>query len=484
MSTRRSKEKKKEEAAESEKQLDTHLFTPYGWCIPLPPNFSNAVTIIKAYEASSSPYKTVVEKAIKNGEIGWRDTLDFTARETSGPEDATDVRRYLVVGLSYSGLIPDKLSKNALTGLKRVFVGNVANEANLIKLPTDARPIIVVTPVTDEKPARTNFYALVCPKKNLCTPCQIGKHMVFYLARFRDNTTTFATRGTNWNELILAEAFRPALDPVTSSKSRRVHKAKTSSKLVLEPVLSIRNQLSLHISCFLQSKETWHLEQALAVLKQAETDLAYMPPPSNEALLKFLDLDEASFDEGDAEKMIAEVEALWPGSMQTTPSDLVLVKQQIQRDKLFIEYRLVRGFLTQVAISVRTGLEDDLPVNFLVKEVLRVTKTIMGETAIPKPLPVDEHSRLLISILKALRDIKTAGDRFQEGLQDDCGDALATGNLEDIWKKAAECVDQDGLRLWMGQAGRYLIAAKATKERGLGELVGDLVEVMEKLKLE
>jgi hypothetical protein len=58
-----------------------------------------------------------------------------------------------------------------------------------------------------------------------------------------------------------------------------------------------------------------------------------------------------------------------------------------------------------------------------------------------------------------------------------------TGTLQDVWEKYANALDTDAAKLAWFEAARYLTAAQKHKQRGLGEMVEDMVEVLEKMKL-
>lgn len=89
--------------------------------------------------------------------------------------------------------------------------------------------------------------------------------------------------------------------------------SRDTTKVVLEPVVSLKNSIAFHISAYSRKLETWHLQRALQLMEQADEDPKYMPAPSNAALIAFLNNEEEDSGEADAEAMNKEIAELWPG---------------------------------------------------------------------------------------------------------------------------------------------------------------------------
>lgn len=73
--------------------------------------------------------------------------------------------------------------------------------------------------------------------------------------------------------------------------------SRDTTKVVLEPVVSLKNSI----------------ERALQLMEQADEDPKYMPAPSNTALMAFLNNEEEDSGEADADAMNKEITELWPG---------------------------------------------------------------------------------------------------------------------------------------------------------------------------
>ncbi|KAM0314645.1 hypothetical protein ACHAO8_004479 [Botrytis cinerea] len=119
---------------------------------------------------------------------------------------------------------------------------------------------------------------------------------VFYLAKYRDSSTTRNGRVAGCNKLAAKEATQRAPPAVLSKKQARYGKARETL-----------------LSAYSRKLETWHLQRALQLMEQADEDPKYMPAPSNAALIAFLNNEEEDSGEADAEAMNKEIAELWPG---------------------------------------------------------------------------------------------------------------------------------------------------------------------------
>ena len=58
-----------------------------------------------------------------------------------------------------------------------------------------------------------------------------------------------------------------------------------------------------------------------------------------------------------------------------------------------------------------------------------------------------------------------------------------TGTLQDVWEKYANALDTDAAKLSWFEAARYLTAAQKHKQRGLDDMISDLVEALDEMRL-
>ncbi|KAF7929346.1 uncharacterized protein EAE98_005264 [Botrytis deweyae] len=223
--------------------------------------------------------------------------------------------------------LPAAIEKKCPTVNKGGVVGTKTEDGNKVDLHGSIAPYLVVTPELSEDgkggTGRTNLYALIVEKpapNGLFLPTIVLQSKVFYLARDRNSSTTRDKRASEWNKLAAKEAF------------------------LLEPVLSLKNGIGFHVSSYLRTSETWHLQKVLALMEEADEDLKHMPAPSNTALLAFFDNENENFGEDDAEIINKEMVELWSGFEKISTGDLLVLKRQIMGADMFIEYKLLRYF--------------------------------------------------------------------------------------------------------------------------------------------
>lgn len=462
-------------------QIEGYAFNVFGWAMQIPADelaVAHGSMIINAYEPSGTPWEKAVAAMTKKGEDPWRKPLSLTPRESDVSEEA-GVQRYLLVGITCTDLKAEHFRKHK-SQAKQKPVGTHLDPSSIIR--SEGLPLMVVTQIQESEQPKTDLFVLLRPKLGLCTPFHVGQKECFYLPVFRDETTDLKQRGPAWNQLVAKQALRPS-DRVLSAKQMAYKKARNTSKVVLEPKVALQNEISCLAECFAKTGEMWHLEELASILQQADEDLIYIPPASNTAMRKFVD-NEEEFADGDAALMVEELGQLWPDLEGIDATDLEMLKEALVRVDIVLEYRLMRPFLAEAFFQIqkRREAEDGLP-DVAEEAVATVRRVLVScEPAVPILTP-DDESFLLPAITTALKNMLKAAGAFDKRLKDNSGDQTMTGTLHDVWEKYANALDTDAAKLAWFEAARYLTAAQKHKQRGLGEMIEDMVEVLEKMKL-
>ncbi|KAF8854059.1 hypothetical protein BDZ45DRAFT_657175 [Acephala macrosclerotiorum] len=345
---------------------------------------------------------------------------------------------------------------------------------------------MVVTQVQETEQPKVDLFVLLRPKRGLCTPHHIGQQNCFYLPKFRDGSTVLKERGPAWNALVAKQALRPS-DRVLSKKQMAYKKARNTSKVVLEPAVSLQNSICTHVECFAESSDMWHLQEISSILEQADQDLLFMPIASNTAMRKFVDNEEefedgdSTTEGGDAALMLEEVRALWPDLKEIDAADLAFLKRQLMTQDVTLEYRLLRPFLFEACYRLRAFDNlSDVSTN-VVADVLGSVQRIVGTCESAAPIiTADDQALLLPAITMTLKNMLQAAQKFDKGLLDSCGDQTMTGTLQDVWEKYANALDTDAAKLSWMEAARYMVAAFKYKQRGLSDMLAEVVETLEK----
>jgi len=388
------------ERPEPAKQKDDYLFNIGGWAMEMPNEIvanAHAPIIINAYEPAG-PWEKAVSAMERKGENPWRSSLSLTERESS-PNEEAGIHRYLLVGFAMSDYKSEHLKKHH-SQQKQQPVGTHLNPEGVVQ--SEQLPLMVVVQIQDTELSKVDLWVLLRPKLGLCAPYHIGQKYCFYLPMFRDGTTDFKQRGPAWNSLVMKQAFRPS-DAAPSQKQLAYKRARNTSKVVLEPRVSLQNAISSLVECFAKSGQTWHLKELKTILEQADDDLAFVPIAENIAMRKFVCNDEEfeEGDEGDAAVMVKELHALWPDLTEITAPDLATLKAVLVQQNLFLEYRLLRPFLAEACFQIRklreAGKEaGEDAVDGVAKDALGTVQRIMGTHQSAAPILTASDESLLL----------------------------------------------------------------------------------------
>ena len=416
MSSRRARAAAKGEPAPAE-QIEGYVFNVFGWAMQIPadePVFAGGTMIINAYEPSGTPWEKGIVAMQKNGEVPFRSSLSLTPRESDDSEEG-GVQRYLLVGITCTDLEPEHFKKHK-SQMKQKPVGTHLDPDSIISIiDKDRLPLMVVTQIQESEQQKTDLFVLLRPKRGLCTPYHVGQKECFYLPIFRDNTTDLKQRGPAWNQIVAKHALRPS-DRELSAKQIAYKKARNTSKVVLDPKVALQNEILCLAESFAKTGEIWHIQELASILEQADEDLIYIPPASNTAMRKFVD-NEEEFEDGDAILMVQELGQLWPDLEQIDATDLEMLKGDLIRGDITLEYQLIRPFISEAIFQIRKreGAEDGL-LDVAEEAVATVRRVLVNcESAVPILAP-DEESLLLSSITAALKNIQKAARTFDKAL--------------------------------------------------------------------
>ena len=149
------------------------------------------------------------------------------------PEETAN--RYLVVSLLPPNLSPHHRKQNPGVE-KQELVGNRKPQKLVPDSGKDGlSPFIVVMPITEKAPKAIKLFVLR-PKSDFCTPFTAHQKDSLHFKEFRDGSTSFTARGTNWNRKV-GDAVKQLFGSkaAQSEKQRRFKKAHDPGYIGLEP---------------------------------------------------------------------------------------------------------------------------------------------------------------------------------------------------------------------------------------------------------
>jgi hypothetical protein len=490
------------------KQMLDYAFNLYGWAIEIPAELRMGPIFINAEEDSSTPWETATKTAQAKGQNPFRSSISFTASEMREQVEPGE-RKYLVVGITFHKLGDLEPKWNKIVN-KAQPVGHVIKDNIISSKDGDMLPILVVTKVLEEE-SNIHLRALINPRNGLCRPHHISKEHCFYFPMFRDSSTAYEQRSANWSRLVADIAVKTSSTPV-SKKQAKYLKARNTTKVILEPIVSLRNEICCLVESFAASGQMWHLEELEYILEKADEDLKHAPPVANTNMHLFLSEDEdddEAFGDEEAEGMLKELEEYWSDLEGVTARRLILLRKQIVENKVEIEYKLLRPFITEACHLIqeiqdgrrlfsypgeteldakkRGGVDPDisglLEARFIVTKALGTVQRVLGSSKSGHPIPPEEGTHLLTAVLNRLRDIRLASDKFDEASKDSCGDQTNAGTLHDIWERYKNALDTDSAKLSWFEGFRYEISQLKYKHRGVSHLLEEVVEALEEMKI-
>lgn len=113
---------------------------------------------------------------------------------------------------------------------------------------------------------------------------------------------------------------------IPSEKQQRYKRAKDTTKLVLEPGMSLVNELATLSLSYDRYRQPWHLKELRSVLEEVQEDLRFQPLPTYWGIRKFADLGEVLTEE-DAEKVVDDVQELWKDVTNVTVPAVLKLKE-------------------------------------------------------------------------------------------------------------------------------------------------------------
>lgn len=470
------------------KQIEDYAFNMYGFAMKIPAegmSFAKGATILNANDFSSTPFHKAIASMKKLGESPWRKGLALTDSER-GDIAQTNVQRYLIVGFTYpelDGICTGPANHSSIKKQRPVSTVLVEGKNTNDVTQDGVQPLLVVTPVRDVEDQRVDLFVLLRPKNGLCSAFQCAQKCCFYLPVFRDLTTAQKERGPAWNRLVAKQAFRPS-DRTPSAKQVAYKRARNTSKIVLEPLLSLRNELVCYAEEFAKGGERWHLEEMKAVLEQADADLKHMPPATNELLRKFVD-NEEDFEDEDADMMVEELLELWPDMDFIDATDLDILKKQLVKDEVVVEYELLRPFLAEAGHCLEEARRCKIPEDGIASRAVGTVRRVLNSCDTLVPMNTENEESLLVAAIEAsLKNLLKAGARFDKGLKDNCGDQTHDGTLHDIWEKYRHALDTDAAKKSWFEGARYMTAARNHKDQGFYQGLNEIVKGLTAMKIE
>jgi len=472
-------------------QITDLSFNNAGRAFQHPPGFDEGPTYLNAKEVNSKTYKKALAGATPDNHAKSRVAISLTERELLQDPPA-GLYRYLLVGW-----VPQNTNSEpeATKGKHGGIVGITRpSKDDIITFDTnniDNLPLMAVVEMTDnENETSTPSFVLLHQYNDVCTPYTVGADEIYYLSIFRDHSTAKHTRKANWNRLV--RKFALAQDTkVPTAKQAVLRRARDQSKLVLPPMMSLKNEVGALIAAYSQSKEPWCMDELAKLLEGIDNDLT-MAPPENTALHAFANLGTAEaerYTEAEAKDLVEEMLVAWPDS---TPQvqHVCILGQALQQAKLDIDYEHLQPFIREglhtIAQAFGTGDLDQSLLNDRAEQLTNIAqetndtvKRILGFGKAPMAVSAAEEGALVRAIKNKLVEVVRTDEEFVKMLKTAAGDQALAMNYQDIWGAYCEQSDTDGARAAFMDVTKFNITAMRHKEAHLAQMVEKIIDILE-----
>ena len=190
------------------------------------------------------------------------------------------------------------------------------------------------------------------------------------------------------------------------------------------------------------------------------------------------------------------------GGAYFTEDTVLLLKQGLNDvDAVEVEYRLLRGFLAQGTFAIDEAiselisghpdlslqeiavrpLEDTLnKLKRIVETTYRCVKRITPRPKSMPPISTTSQAALISTIVKKLHEMVEAGKVMDGALKNLCGDVSLQGSPYDMWAHYADALDIDSAKQAFFSVVRFFVMEERSKNRGLGDMIADLVDVLDR----
>ncbi|KAJ9143796.1 hypothetical protein NKR23_g6389 [Pleurostoma richardsiae] len=398
----------------SGEQLMQYAFNIYGWAMKIPEGVDlQAATVLNAHKLTTKMWFEKVSAMQDEGENPWRDSMELTPQERPSEEGQADVFRYVLVGFTYSGL-ERKHSEMHPGQKKHTAVGTSINEDRLVRGRDSKLPFMVVTPIYEAKKLHTRLFCLVRDEGGLCCPYRIGKSETFYLHMYRDMTGGVVERGFAWNQHVQDQVIRCFNDTKRVLVEREVEKVERDSpSVILEAGKSMQAEAINLIECLTQTSEPWFFEALKTVLRRAEENKNYQPPPSYVTLRKFADNEELMWSDEDSTQMAKEFQEHWPDTEEIDPGDIKLLKHDLVRSGVVVEHWLLRPFILEAVYRIKLqGERQAGEESACALPALETVKRVLGAVHLATPIPIQDEDGLRLAVKAAVKNITKASEKI------------------------------------------------------------------------
>ena len=489
-------------AAQDEKiQLRDIACTLYGFCMENKIPSLDCEGIIVTLPTSTTPYKKIITDAAATHTDIFRYNMGFSQEELDlkiHEELAEPKIRCLFVGFATRDpkAIPKIAEKNKELDQRTKVLG-VSRPNNIIQWDEAEPPLMVVTPVTAEKPEQTKLYALLKPEEaeasaGLWKPYTISQDYVFYRSRYRTNATNVQARKKEWTQMILNDSVRPGYGQIGKTQRQNFYRrARQEYPVIVRPNESLANEALALTEMYHQSKDPSYLKDLLEIFERLDSELI-QDPAKNSSMHKFIEI-EADFNEQDVYDFCYDMSQQYQDVGSLEEDHIRRLRNGLQAAKVELPYRLLYSFIRLGVHRMKKRGGNDTAEGEADKQLASDTAEDVAVThPEPKSTPsmtVAKTNALLQAVRNRIREIVEAGDEIEGNFRASLGDLAVNpcqqweGTILDAFEGVRQATDLDSLRLAYRHSLIFMGMKDRRKNAGLQMMAKDLLFAMNRLRL-
>lgn len=199
-----------EEHARQSLHRKKQAITFKGWALKDEMSDREPFEIITARSTSGMSFTAAIDNSLrkrKSEKQTYRQSMQYTEEETSPPGPGK--MSYLIVGY-ISRNRPDHIAVQPAHPASRGIVGHHRVHHGVEKWKSERPPIPVVVALPNRIVTHFMLYALLTPKKGLCTPYEIRREMkmaIYWRWEFRSDETSIQRR-SQWTQAFIVDAIK------------------------------------------------------------------------------------------------------------------------------------------------------------------------------------------------------------------------------------------------------------------------------------
>jgi hypothetical protein len=279
-------------------------------------------------------------------------------------------------------------------------------------------------------------------------------------------------------------SIQPDVDAIESEKQGKYKRGKPISRLVFNPNISVANEIASLTASFMHSKDINLLQEAMDLIESLDEDIEQRRPFTNTGLRCFVEDDEP-LDDDTAKEAANDFKRMWPSVEGVTANKLQIIKKALLNSDINLQYGLARAVIAEACWCLdEDEVWDAAKHDQMIPNIVATVRRIVLPNKSAPPISVEHTNTIISLVLAKLKEMIVAAAETNCSIKNVFGDFPTNLDINSIWGEYADAADTDTSRAAFNQALRIVVAGIMQREAGIGGMVAELVDRLEKLQLE